>query len=179
VLVAPAAAADEVVVTYRDAAFDSTVAKILVVGVHDDISVRGQFENTVARALRAVGTAGEASLYTVSGVDELTADTLVAAARRANADAVMVTRVIDVQAQNPDGPTSLYEHFRSFDGYPDPLADAATHTVVVRTDLYLVATEQRLWGVESTAVEKRTLFGVIEALATATAAQLRRDGLIE
>jgi hypothetical protein len=86
-LVAGAATADEVVKTYQDPAFTGTVSKILVVGVHEDFGVRGQFENTVARALRAVGTAGEASLYRLSSAGELTADALVAAARKARADA--------------------------------------------------------------------------------------------
>lgn len=179
VVLAGSAAADEVVKTYRDAAFGATVEKILVVGAHADLGVRGQFENSVARALRTAGGSGESSLYQMTGSEELTAETLTAAARRSNADAVMVTRVVDVQAQNPGAPTSFNEHFLSYDGYQDPLAVAETHTVVVKTDLYVVATQTRIWSVESTAVEKRTLFGIIDALATATAAQLRSDGLIE
>src|SRR6476646_5282572 len=100
-LLAHAEAADEVVKTYRDPAFKGTVAKSLVVGVHEDFSVRGQFENTVARALRAAGTAGEASLYSLSSAKELTAAGLVAAATKARADAVLVTRVVDVKTENP------------------------------------------------------------------------------
>ena len=100
-LLARAEAADEVAKTYRDPAFKGTVAKILVVGVHEDFSVRGQFENTVARALRAAGTAGEASLYSLSSAKELTAEGLVAAATKARADAVLVTRVVDVKTENP------------------------------------------------------------------------------
>ena len=100
-LLARAAAADEVVKTYRDPAFTSPVSKILVVGVHEDFSVRGQFENTVARALRAAGAAGEASLYSLSSAGELTPDALVAAARHARADAVLVTRVVDVKTERP------------------------------------------------------------------------------
>lgn len=178
-LVAPAALADEVVQTYRDPAFDAAVAKILVVGVHADAGIRGQFENSVSRALRTDGANAEPSLYQMTGTVPLTAETLTAAARRADADAVLVTRVVDVQMQNPEAPTSFNEHFLSYGGYKDPLAVAETHTVVVRTDLYVVASQKRIWSVDSTAVEKRTLFGVIDAIATATAAQLRSDGLVE
>jgi hypothetical protein len=178
-LLARAAAADEVVKTYQDPAFDATVRKILVVGVHADGSTRSQFENSVARAVRAAGGNAEPSLYRMTAGQQLTADTLTAAARGADADAVSVTRVVAVETQNPEAATSFNEHFRSYDGYADPLAEATTHTVAVRTDLYLVATQQRVWGVESTAVEKRTLFGVIDAIATATAAQLQSDGLID
>lgn len=178
VLVASSALADEIVKTYQDPAFDAAVEKILVVAAHADLSVRGQFENSVSRALRTDGGNAEPSVYRMSGGEELTAETLTAAARGADADAVLVTRAVDVQTQNPEAPTSFYEHFRSYDGFKDPLAVAEMHTVVVRTDLYLVASQKRIWSVESTAVEKRTLAGVIDALATATAAQLRSDGLV-
>jgi hypothetical protein len=174
-----ASGADEVVKTYQDPAFTATVSKIMVVGVHEDRSVRGQFENTVSRALRAVGTGGEASLYSVAGTGELTADALVAAARRASADAVMVTRVVDTQTENPDAAGSFNEYFQAYSKYGDPLPVTTTYTVRVRTDLYLVDNQKRVWGVESTAFEKANLFGVIDGIAKALTTQLRNDGLIE
>jgi len=178
-LLARAAAADEVVKTYQDAAFDTKVSKILVVGVHEDFGTRGQFENTVARALRAAGTAGEASLYSLSSAGELTADNLVAAARKARADAVLVTRVVDVQTENPDATATFTQYFQAYSKYADPLPVTTAYTVRVRTDLYIVATQQRVWAVESTAFEKQNLFAVIDGIAKALTAQLRKDGLIE
>ena len=178
-LLGRAAAADEVVKTFQDAAFTTQVAKILVVGVHDDFGVRSQFENTVARTLRSVGTAGEASLYSLSSAAELNADALVAAARKARADAVMVTRVVDVKTENPGATTSFTEYFQAYSKYADPMPVTTTHTVRVRTDLYLVATQKRVWAVESTAFEKQNLFGVIDGIAKALTAQLRKDALIK
>lgn len=172
---AGAAAGDEVVKTYEDPTFDATLSKILVVGVHADRGVRGQFENTVARTLRSAGAAGEASLYTVG---KLSAETLVDAARKVRADAMMVTRVVDVQTQNPDVTASLQDYFRKYAAYEDPLPGTAKHTVRVRTDLYLVDSQTQLWGVESTAFEKQDLFAVIDGIAKAVTAQLRSDGLI-
>jgi hypothetical protein len=174
---AHAAAGDEVVKVYQDPAFGATVSKILVVGVHEDLGVRGQFENTVARAVRSVGASGEASFYSVGGGAELTAEALVAAARKARADAVLVTRVVDVQTQDVDV-ASFPDYFRSYSRYGDPLPGETTHTVRVRTDLYLVESQARIWGVESTAFEKPSLFGVIDGIAKAVAAQLRSDGLV-
>jgi hypothetical protein len=176
--VAASAAGDEVVKVYEDPAFEGRVSEILVVGVHEDLGVRGQFENTVARALRAAGASAEASLYTVSAARDLTADSLVAAANRARADAVLVTRVVDVQTQSPDATADFTEYFRAYSRYEDPLPVTETHTVRVRTDLYLVESRARIWGVESTAFEKPNLFGVIDGIAKAVTAQLRSDGLI-
>lgn len=178
-LLARAEAADEVVKTFRDPAFKGTVAKILVVGVHDDFSVRGQFENTVARALRAAGTAGEASLYSLSSAAELTPEALVAAARRARADAVLVTRVVDVKTENPGATTTFTEYFQAYSKYADPMPVTTAYTVRVRTDLYTVENQARLWAVESTAFEKQNLFAVIDGIAKSLTTQLRSDGLIE
>jgi hypothetical protein len=178
-LAGAADAADEVVKTYQDPAFEATVAKILVVGVHEDFGVRAQFENTVARALRAVGTGGEASLYGLSSAAELTAESLVAAARKARADAVMVTRVVDVQTENPDATTTFTQYFQAYSKYADPMPITTAYTVRVRTDLYVVESQARVWAVESTAFDKQNVFGVIDGIAKALTAQLRKDGLIE
>jgi len=178
-LLGRAAAADEVVKTFQDPAFKTQVAKILVVGVHDDFGVRGQFENTVARTLRSVGTAGEASLYSLSSAADLNAEALVAAARKARADAVMVTRVVDVKTENPGATTSFTEYFQAYSKYADPMPVTTAYTVRVRTDLYLVESQKRVWAVESTAFEKQNVFGVIDGVAKALTTQLRKDGLIK
>jgi hypothetical protein len=178
-LMAVAAAGDEVVKTFADPTFDGSVAKILIVGAHPENSVRTQFENTVGRALRNLGVSSEPSFYRMSSAQELTADTLVGAARSANADAVLVTRVVDVQTHNREGTAGFSEYFQKYAAYEDPLPAATTHTVLVRSDLYLVAGQKRIWGVESTAVDKANLFGVIDGIADSVIAQLRADGLIE
>jgi len=178
-LLTRAAAADDVVKTYQDPAFKGTVSKILVVGVHEDFSVRGQFENTVARALRAAGTGGEASLYSLSSAGALTPDALVAAARKARADAVLVTRVVDVKTENPGATTTFTEYFQAYSKYDDPMPVTTAYTVRVRTDLYTVENQTRVWAVESTAFEKQNLFGVIDGIAKALTTQLRGDGLIK
>src|SRR5262245_14844645 len=178
-LLTRATAADEVAKTYQDPAFTATVSKILVVGVHEDFGVRGQFENTVARALRAAGTAGEASLYSLSSAAELTPDALGAAARKARADGVLVTRVVDVKTENPGATTTFTEYFQAYSKYADPMPVTTAYTVRVRTDLYTVANQTRVWSAESTAIEKQNLFGVIDGIAKALTSQLRSDGLIK
>ena len=127
--------------------------------------------------MRAAGASAEASLYTVGDTGALNAETLVAAARRVRADAVMVTRAVDVQTQNPEG-TSFAEYFGKYEADQDPLPDATTYTVRVTTDLYVVDSQARIWGVESTAFEKHNLSGVLDGIAKAVSTQLRSDGLI-
>jgi hypothetical protein len=176
---AAAASADEVTKTYRDPTFHATVSNVLVVGVHSDSNVRGMFENSVVRALRAAGaTGGDSSLARMGSAQEVTADTVTAAARRVGADAVLITRVVDVQTQNPDATTTFNDYFRAYVEYQDPLPVTTTHTVRVRSDLYVLESETRVWGVESTGFEKQNLLGVIDGISKAITAQLRTDGLV-
>ena len=173
-----AATADEVTNVYRDPAFRGKVSNVLVVGVHSDANVRGMFENSVLRALRAAGATGDSSLARMGSAQEVTADTVVAAARRLGADSVLVTRVLDVDTKNPDATTSFSDYFRAYASYQDPMPVIATHTVRVRTDLYVLATEKRVWGADSTGFDKQNLFGVIDGIAKTVTGQLRTDGLL-
>ena len=61
---------------------------------------------------------------------------------------------------------------------PVPMPITTAYTVRVRTDLYLVANQTKVWSADSTAIEKQNLFGVIDGIAKALTTQLRKDGLI-
>lgn len=176
-LAAAIARADEVVETYRDRNFDATVSSVLVVGVHPDTNVRRMFENSMLRALREAGVTGDSSLARMGSATELTADAVAAAAQRAEADSVLVTRVLDVQTENPDATTTFVEYFTAY-AADDPLPVVTTHTVRVRSDLYVLAGQRHVWGVESTTFEKENLFGVLDGIARAVTAQLRDDRLV-
>jgi hypothetical protein len=172
------ASADEVVKMYQDPAFDGSVSNVLVVGIHADSNVRIQFENAVVRALRTAGATGDASIARMGSAQEITPATLVAAARRADADAVLITRVASVETHDADATTTFVEYFRAYASHQDPLPVVTTHTVVVKTDLFVVASQARVWGVESTSFEEASLFGVIDGIAQSVTSQLRADGLI-
>jgi hypothetical protein len=174
---AAAAAADEVVETYKDPTFHATVSNILVVGLHSDTNVRGMFENSVLRALRAAGATGDSSLARMGSTQEVTADTVAAAARRAGTDAVLITRVVDAEAQQSGAPTFV-EYFNAYAPAQDPLGVTSTRPVRVTSDLYVVASQTRVWGAESTGFEKQNLLAAIDGIAKAVTAQLRTDGLI-
>jgi hypothetical protein len=148
-----------------------------VVGVTPDTNVRRMFENSMLRALREAGVTGDSSLARMGSTETLTADAVAAAAQRAEADSVLVTRVLDVETENPDASTTFVEYFTAY-AANDPLPVVTTHTVRVRSDLYVLAGQRRVWGVESTAVDKQNLFGVIDGIASAVTAKLRQDRLI-
>jgi hypothetical protein len=167
--------ADQLAETSKDPAFTSTVSKILVVGVHADSNVRGMFENSLVRALRTAAAEGESSLARMGSAQAVSAETLLAAAERADADAVLVTRVLSVETNESEDPgfaAAVRPHAE------DPLTSAATSTVSVRSDLYTVANQAKVWSAESTTFDKANLFGVIDGITAAISAKLRSDRLI-
>lgn len=165
----------QVAESYKDPNFASTVTRILVVGAHDDRNVRGIFENSVVRALRAAGADGESSLARLGSAETLSAETLVATAERADADAVLITRVLSVETRESGDP-GLAAAARPHAA--DPLAGATTSTVRVHSDLYTVENQARVWSADSTTFDKANLFGVIDGITTAITAKLRDDRLI-
>jgi hypothetical protein len=174
-LLAADCATAQVADSRKDPAFDSTVTKILVVGAHEDRNVRGIFENSVVRALRATDANGESSLAIMGSSEALSATTLIAAAERAHADAVLVTRVLSRETRETDNEEfaqAVRPHAE------DPLQSATANTVRVRSDLYTVANQAKVWSAESTAFDKANLFGVIDDITTSITAKLRSDGLI-
>jgi transposase len=170
-----AASADEVAASYKDPTFNGTVTRILVVGAHEDRNVRGIFENSVVRALRAGGADGESSLARMGSSQALSAETLLAAAERAGADAVLVTRVLSVDTRE-SGDEEFAQAVRPH--AEDPLQSATANTVRVGSDLYTVANQTKVWSAESTTFDKANLFGVIDGITTSITAKLRSDRLI-
>ena len=127
----------------------------------------------------------------MEAASELDRNSVIAAAARTGADAVLVVRVLDVErritaaggqsttvAQRRDD-VPLVDFFRyDYESYADPTTYSAVRTVVLSTDLYEVESEDRIWSVETTAFEKETTSEIIDSVSRQLAAQLRADGLI-
>ena len=183
---------DRVVRVYRDTEYvDGPFAKILVVGAHEDASLRRRFEDSVVWHLNQAGTQAAMSVEAMSSAAELNRDTLVTAANRTNADAVLITRVLDVQAraEMQEGRSSaaaqrrnnipMADFFRyDYVEYQDPMTITTVRTVILATELYGVANETRIWSVESTSFDKASIDATIDDASRALARALRNDGLI-
>jgi hypothetical protein len=191
-LLGACAGSDRVVPVFRSASIPSAPFEtVMVVGAHENAQIRRQFEDSVVQALRAAGTGAVSSLNVMPSDDAIDRDAIVAAAASANADAVLVTRLLDsevrseigggratAQAQRR-GDLPLADFFRyDYVEYADPLSVATVRTVVLATDLYSSASETRVWGIESTQLDKATISEAIDGAAAAIVSALGRDRLI-
>jgi len=104
---------------------------------------------------------------------------------------VLVTRLVDtnIRAEAEQGPSTLVverrddiplvDAFRyTYNEYEDPMVVTTIRTVVLATDLYDVASEARIWSVESTSMDKESVYDIVDGASSALAGALARDGLI-
>ncbi len=191
-LLAACSTADRVVRLYEDPAFDrGPFTNVLVVGVHTNATLRRRFESNVAERIRADGIVSTPSLNFMRAADEISRESLLAVVEREGFDAVFVTRLVDQQtrvetregrltavAQRRDD-VPLADFFRyDYVEYRDPMEVTTVRTVVLVSDLYDAATEQRVWSAETTSFEKSRVDEIIDGIADALADALRRDGFI-
>jgi hypothetical protein len=189
-----ASTGDRVVKVYEDrAAFAAApYTRILVVGAHAETGTRRTFEDSVVRALASLGAEARSSLAVMDEAANIDRESVVAAARETGADAVLVTRVVDIEvkseieqgqtqaelARRNDVPLAdffRYEYVES----ADAMTLTTVRTVILDTDVFDAASEKRVWSVESTSFDKQTAYGVIDGVADAISAELARDGLIQ
>lgn len=176
---------------YRDTAVTEAFSNIIVVGAHEDGNVRRRYERSVAAALEDAGTTAASSLSVMSTSDEISRDTLVVAARETGADAVMITRLLSVEARADMGPgrssfettqrgdIPIADFFRyEYTEYQDPMVITTVRTVVLATELYSVTTENRVWSVESTSFDKASDDAILYDVARSISRALTNDGLI-
>ncbi|MGI9259302.1 MAG: hypothetical protein ACR2QQ_10730 [Gammaproteobacteria bacterium] len=183
---------DSIVKIYEDPGFDEgPFDHVLVVGAYNDIIIRRQGENALAAVISATGSDATPSLAVMEAASGLDRNSVVAAAGRVGADAVLVARVLDVETSivETDGRSTtvaqrrddipLVDFFRyDYETYADPMTYSAVRTVILSSDLYDVDTEARIWSVESTSFEKESTSEIIDGASRQIAAQLRADGLI-
>jgi hypothetical protein len=188
-----ASTGDRIVKIYEDrAALAGPYTRILVVGAHAETATRRTFEDSVVRALAAVGTEARSSLAVMDAAQDIDRESVIAAVRETGADAVLVTRVVDIKTQSEidQGQTQaevarrsdvpLADFFRyEYVESADAMTVTTVRTVILETDVYDAASEKKVWGVESTSFDKQTAYGVIDGVARAITAELARDGLIQ
>jgi hypothetical protein len=192
-LSACASSGDRIAKVYEDeAALNSPYTRILVVGAHAETGTRRTFEDSVVRALASLGAEARSSLAAMDETASIDRESIVAAVRETGADAVLVTRVVDIESRSEveQGQTQAelarrndvpladffrYEYIES----PDAMTVTTVRTVILDTDVYDAASEKKVWSVESTSFDKQTAYGVIDGVARAISAELARDGLIK
>jgi hypothetical protein len=191
-LIASCATPDRVVRLLDDSNLvSSPFENILVVGAHEDSNARRTFEEGVARAINDGETMAQTSLRFMRASAEIDRESVLEAVAESGADAVLVTRLVDMQARRETQPgrttmvaerrdnIPLADFFRyEYSEYQDPMVVTTVTTVVLATDVYRVSDENLIWSVESRSIDKVSVYDTVDSVSRALTGALRSDGLI-
>jgi hypothetical protein len=171
------------------ASLDKKYERLLVISVVGDTGTRRRLEELITTNLESAGISAIAG-YTETGLKtSMLQDEIDAAARNANADAILITHIASVDTRvDVEPPESILAECRGDDSMTFSLYGQAelkeapsikvAHTVAAVTNLYDAASGERLWTIQSTCFEKASMDEVLQEEARAIVRQLQIDKLV-
>jgi hypothetical protein len=191
VIVAGCASRTEVVKLYEDPARSAiTYQRLLVVAISSDHSQQQQFESEVVRRLRDERVEAIPSYTKLDTSGGLPQDDIDGLARDVDADGILITHIasVDTRADVQQGREEIESTCRRGDPVDyflydhkivrEPDSVKLAHTVIVITNLYDVASNDRVWTIQSTCFKKTSLSEGLLDESKAIVRQLRIDELI-
>ena len=166
------------------------IKKILVVGVTAKEQRRQVFEDQFTRMFHTAGIAAEPSHELIPNVEKLTREIVESAIGGKGFDTVIVTRIIDADANYNRSPGGLNAYpvtgfYNSLYGYygqawtivraPDYVEYKEIYSL--ETNIYALSTEKLIWTVQSQAVKKLSAHEAIKTFTTKIIQRLKKDGI--
>ncbi len=162
----------------------------LVIGVAGDYNSRAQFERSVVSGIKALGASASAYHVAVGGNKPLTREFVREAVARGAFDAVVVTRVIDRDAdvsvkstvtgtkvtRKEGGVLDLFRY--DYEELDEPISLTVDMKITFATELYSAASESLVWSSESTGPRADHIGELIDNTADSVVTQIRRAGLV-
>jgi len=164
--------------------------RLLVISVVGDTGTRRRLEELITGHLEAANVTAIAG-YTETGLKtSLLQDEIDAAAKSANADAILITHIVsvDTRLDIDTGRTDILSECRGGDPLDyflydhrelkEPDTVKIAHTVIAVSNLYDASDGERLWTIQSTCFEKSSMDEILREEAKAIVRQLQIDNLV-
>ncbi len=174
---------------------DTPYKNILVVTLLSKFDSRRYLEQEVVSQLSALGTTAVASTSLMNTKTPMIRDTFMKMVENIDADAVLVTQLSSLRSvgtvvdMSPEAtlnlrPTAYWNVFSvDLTEYVEPQAVEFEHSLVLRSELFSVRTQEPVWGIESKSkfslgFDQAKDYSIIINEAEAIAKYLSRDGLL-
>ena len=166
------------------------IKKVLVIGIAQKEERRQVFENQFMTTFRNAGIAAEASYNLIPNEEKLTKEIVDAAIEGKGFDAVILTRMIDIdlKTEHHSGgysvlPGGYYNSLYGYYGYSYTAVRAPDYTdykeiYSLETTLYEVPSEKLIWTVQSQSVRKVSIYDTIKDFTSKIIKRLKKDGLV-
>jgi hypothetical protein len=178
-----------------DKAADAPYDNVLVVSLFKSFDMRRFLEREIVKQLEAQGIDAVASTSMIDVKTPLNRETVLEAVGKSNADAVLVTQLLDVETtsrfrdRRPEStynvrPTYYYNVWNvELTEYSEPQGLEAEHRFTMATQVFSVSTKKPVWTIETSSKLKRNIdqqFSGTSVMdeAKAIARAMSRDGLI-
>jgi hypothetical protein len=160
-------------------------SRIMVVGVGANEANRRSFEKLFAKELGEEGVSAVAGYTLLPDEKKATAESVLAAAKKAKVQAVLVTfyRGMKAQRVQPAASTAHGSNFNSAYNriYIDTHSKNYYQTrnwIKLETELYTVPGAKKVWSATSGTIEQANMEQLVKSLADSIAKKLRSDGFI-
>jgi len=174
---------------------DTPYKNILVITLLSKFDSRRYLEQEVVSQLSALGTTAVASTSLMNTKTPMIRDTFMKMVENIDADAVLVTQLSSLRSvgtvvdMSPEAtlnlrPTAYWNVFSvDLTEYVEPQAVEFEHSLVLRSELFSVRTQEPVWGIESKSkfslgFDQAKDYSIIINEAEAIAKYLSRDGLL-
>lgn len=174
---------------------DAPYRKVLVTTLFKDFDYRRFLEEEIVRQFAARGVAAVAMTSMTDTRTVINRDTVVDRVERTGADAVLVTQLVDFSSSvksKDAAPEATYNYWPTYwynvfevelTEYVEPAYTQYTDTVRLSAAMYSVASEERVWAIETDWTVKEDIdfgldYSVIVDEADAIVRAAARDGLI-
>ena len=178
-----------------DESADAPYDNVLVVSLFQSFDMRRILEREIVKQLKAQGVDAVPSTSLISVKTPLNRDSVLEAVGQANADAVLVTQLLDAQTtsqfrdRRPEStynfrPTYYYNVWNvELTEYSEPQGLEAEHEFTMATQVFSVSTKEPVWTIETRSKLKRNVDRQFSGTsiadeASAIANAMARDGLL-
>ena len=170
---------------WRSENFTGKLDSFLIIGATSNSERRYLFESKFVEALAASNITALTSYKLIADTRELSRETVEAAIEGKNVDAVLVTRLAGVKAEEVYRLPTSYDHYSSYDGYYDNALQETNsgyyseyNLLSLETNVYDVASRELVWSMQSEAIDASERGKIIESQIQLTIDTLRRHGMI-
>jgi len=168
---------------WRDPQFHGKFAKVLVISMAEEASIRQSFENTMTAKLRKQGIEAVASSDIIPLDQKIDRKTVKAAMAGKGFDTVLVSRLIGIDTSSDYVPPSPAQDFDSFYSHAYAMVYSpgylARRTVVsVRINVYETRHGRLIWSMTSQTFNHSNVADVIQSLSSTITRELGQQGLL-
>jgi len=176
--------------SWKDPAYHGHPNRIMVIGMTKQVTNRRVFEDEFVRLIKAAGTDAIASYTVLSGKLDTDHTGITAAMKRQGADAVLITRLLEIKTENIYVPGTVdalpmrYEswsyHYRfGYDIMYSPGYMAEERYAVVETSLYDTTDDRLLWSAKSRTELKGADHQQIKSIVKALVSSMTEEQILK